>query len=79
MPDGLIWVPLPRATVGLVVAAGVVTDVPPYVRRRGWVGRDARQVWRELSRAGVGAGWEDGDVRLRMGRPIGRTNGPGGG
>lgn len=55
--DGLIWVPLPRATVGLVVAGGVITDVPPYVRRRGWVGRDAWQVGWELRRAGVAARW----------------------
>ncbi len=57
MPDGLIYVPLGRATVGLMVAAGIVVDVPPYVRRRGWVGRDARQVWRELRRAGVAVEW----------------------
>jgi hypothetical protein len=57
MPDGLIYVPLPRATVGLMVVAGVVADVPPYVRRRGWEGRDARQVWRELRREGVAVEW----------------------
>lgn len=55
--DGLIYVPLSRATVGLVVTGGLVADVPPYVRRRGWVGRDAREVWRELRRAGVQVAW----------------------
>jgi hypothetical protein len=55
--DGLIYVPLSRATVGLIVAAGVVTDVAPYVRRRGWRGRDAREVWRELRRQGVAVQW----------------------
>lgn len=57
MADGLIWVPLPRATVGLIVTGGIVTDVPPYVRRRGWTRRDAREVWRELCRQGIAPQW----------------------
>jgi hypothetical protein len=31
--DGLIWYSTPRATVGLVVRAGVVVDGRPYARR----------------------------------------------
>lgn len=57
MTDGLIYLPLPRATVGLMVTDGRITAVPPYVRRRGWVGRDAREVWRELRRAGHVVEW----------------------
>lgn len=57
MADGLIYVPLPRATVGLIVTGDQVTDVAPYVRRRGWVGRDARDLWRELRRQGVAVQW----------------------
>ncbi|MEU3452281.1 hypothetical protein ABZ671_01360 [Micromonospora sp. NPDC006766] len=45
--DGLIWVVLPRATCGLVVADGVVVDAPPYLRRV--KGSHARRVWRELA------------------------------
>jgi hypothetical protein len=29
----MIWAALPRATVGLIVAGGIVVDCPPYVRR----------------------------------------------
>lgn len=45
---GLLWVALPRATVGLVIADGVVVDAPPYLRRLR--GGCARQAWRELAR-----------------------------
>jgi len=57
MADGLIYVPLPRGTVGLVVADDRIVAVPPFVRRRGWRGRDAREVWRELRRQGVEVEW----------------------
>jgi hypothetical protein len=68
MPDpttanGLIYVPLRSACVGLIVADGVVVEVPPYVRRRRWVGRDAREVWRELRRGGVAVQWISDDLR----------------
>lgn len=53
--DGLIYVVLPRATVGLVVSDGVVKDAPPYLRRVR--GADARQVWRELARQAVRLEW----------------------
>jgi hypothetical protein len=33
MWSGLLWVSSPRATVGLVVAGGVVVESPPYGRR----------------------------------------------
>lgn len=55
---GLIYVALPRATCGLVVVDGRVTDGPPYLRRL--VGRDARQVWRELHRQAERLEWLPG-------------------
>ncbi len=54
--DGMIWCSTRAATVGLVVAGATVVDCPPYARR--WaLGRDARQVWREQSRAGADLVW----------------------
>lgn len=54
---GVIRVVLGRAVVGLMVRDGVVVDVAPYLRRRGYTGRDARQVWRELRRQGLDVQW----------------------
>jgi hypothetical protein len=49
MADGLIWYSTPRYTVGLSVRAGRVVEAPPVARR--WaMGRDARDLWRELAR-----------------------------
>lgn len=56
-PDGLIVWSSPSATCGLVVVGGDVVDGPPYARKLGLVGRDARQVWREQARRGVGLQW----------------------
>lgn len=53
--SGLIFVVLPRATCGLVVADGRIIDAPPYLRRT--IGRDARQVWRELHRQARHIDW----------------------
>ena len=54
--NGLIWHSTPRATVGLIVTDGVVTDSAPYARK--WaVGRDARELWRESAQRGVQLAW----------------------
>lgn len=54
--DGVIWCSTRKATVGLVVADGRVVDCPPYARRRA-LGKDARQVWRDQTRAGADLEW----------------------
>lgn len=78
---GLIWCDLPdrRGTVvmGLVVdvdSQGVATvvDGPAYARARGWVGLDARGVWRMLLRQGARLQWvpdEPGSAVYAAGRP----------
>lgn len=53
--SGLIYTVLPRATCGLVVVDGRITDAPPYLRRT--LGRDARQVWRDLARQAHRLDW----------------------
>ncbi len=59
--DGMIWWsrefrPDRIVTVGLVVRNGTVVDCAPYARR--WaLGRDAREVWRQQSRAGAELVW----------------------
>lgn len=48
MANGLIYLSTPKATVGLVVKDGIVTDAPPYARR--WaLGADARELWRRYA------------------------------
>lgn len=54
---GVIRVEYPKAVVGLMVAGGRVVDAAPYVRRRGWIDRDARDVWRQLCREGHTPEW----------------------
>lgn len=54
--DGLMYLSLPRYTVGLVVRGGRVVDAPPIAVE--WtLGRDARQVWREAARRGARLVW----------------------
>jgi hypothetical protein len=54
---GLLVISQPRATVGLVVVAGVVVSGPPYARR--WaVGQDAAELVRRCQlRAGTICTW----------------------
>lgn len=64
--DGLIWCSTRSATVGLVVKDNRVVDCPPYARR--WaLGRDAREVWRQQTRASAMLVW------IPDGVPFGRT------
>lgn len=52
LPSGrLIWVKLPRACCGLVVADGRVVAAAPYLRR--YVGMDEREAARRLRAAGA--------------------------
>jgi len=52
LPDGrLIFVELPRATCGLIVADGRVVAAAPYLRR--FVGLDERDAARRLTAAGA--------------------------
>lgn len=54
--NGLVFYSTPGATVGLVVAGGIVVDCPPYARR--WaLGKDARDLWRDGKRRGVRLEW----------------------
>jgi hypothetical protein len=56
--SGLIYVSTRTATVGLVVKDGAVVDGPPYAYRCDYVGRDARQLWRDLhGRRGYRLAW----------------------
>jgi hypothetical protein len=53
---GLIYVVLSRATCGLVVDHGRIADAPPYLRRT-TLGKDAREVWRDLARQAHHIDW----------------------
>lgn len=56
LDNGLIWCSTPRATVGLVVTGGVITDAPPYAAK--WaLGRDAAAVWRSAEARGAILVW----------------------
>lgn len=56
--NGLIYVVLPRATIGLSVADGRIQFAPPYACKLGWTpGRDAREVWREAARRAEHMEW----------------------
>ena len=56
--DGLIYLSMPTATVGLIVRDAWVIDGPPYARKIGLVGKDARAVWRRYhGRPGVILHW----------------------
>jgi len=46
----------------LIVEDGIVVDAAPYVRRR-TMGRDARQVWDQLTREGGKLVWIPDDPR----------------
>jgi hypothetical protein len=54
---GLLYLSLPRVTVGLVVSDGTVVEPrAPWARKR--LGTDARQVWRDhAGKAGVLMEW----------------------
>ena len=56
--NGLIYCVLRRATVGLVVEDGIITQAPPYLRRT--KGCDARQVWRQLAKQAIRLEWLPG-------------------
>ena len=47
--DGVIWWSTRAATVGLVVAGGVVVDCPPYARRWAY-DKPARELWDRAKR-----------------------------
>lgn len=55
--DGLLWWSTQAATCGLVVEDAVVVDCPPYARKLGFLGRDARELWREQARRSVDLQW----------------------
>jgi hypothetical protein len=63
---GLIYTALPRATCGLVVTDGRIADAPPYLRRT--IGRNARQVWRELHQQADRIEWLPDQLRPQVHR-----------
>lgn len=62
--DGLLYWSTPTRTVGLVVEDGQVVDGPPYARKCGYVGRDARELWREGAERGYRLEWLPERVRV---------------
>lgn len=64
-PSGLLVISMPTFTIGLVVHANKITAAPPYGRKLGLVGRNAREVWRDYARRGADLFWLPDKVSRR--------------